>query len=155
MGDWDAKEPQAPRPDLLDRLLGRETGLESKGSLELVVRPRLYPVVTLIWKEEASHGKIFEADIPLRRNIWLDLANTWKEHAARVDARALRESIPAWSLAADLIMSEIRAEEKRERNREAYDSFGDFVASLSRRTDLDNIRKAQMIHDKASELELH
>jgi hypothetical protein len=61
----------------------------------------------------------------------------------------------AWNLAADLILSEIRAEEKRERNREAYDSFGDFVANISNRTDLDTIRKAQMIHDKACELKLH
>jgi hypothetical protein len=111
--------------------------------------------VTLIWKEEASYGKIFGADIPLRRDVWLDLAKTWKEHNARLDARASRESMLAWNLAADLILSEIRAEEKRERNREAYDSFSEFVANISNRTDLDNIRRAQMIHDKAAELKLH
>jgi hypothetical protein len=92
--------------------------------------------------------------MPLRKERWLDLAQTWKERGAQVDVPAERESISAWNLAADLILGEIRAEEKRERNRKAYESFGDFVAHISSRTDLTEIRKAQLIHDRASELEL-
>jgi hypothetical protein len=46
------------------------------------------------------------------------------------------------------------AEEKRERNRSAYEYFSDFVSTIIARTDLDNIRKAQIIHDKAGELRL-
>jgi hypothetical protein len=123
--------------------------------VEVVLRPQLYPVVTLIWKEASSQDRSFEASIPLCKEAWLDLAKTWKEWAAQIDACASWESMSAWNSAADLIMSEVRAEERRERNREAYEAFGDFVASVSNRTGLDNIRQAQMIHDKASELELH
>jgi hypothetical protein len=111
--------------------------------------------VTLIWKETGSQNGTFEATTPLRKEVWLNLAKPWKDGAAQIDAHASRELMSAWNLGADSIMSEIRAEEKRERNRETYDSFGDFVANISNRTDLDKTRKAQMIHDKASELELH
>ncbi|HVO83694.1 MAG TPA: hypothetical protein VMU60_04635 [Syntrophobacteria bacterium] len=36
----------------------------------------------------------------------------------------------------------------------AYEQFADFVAALSRRSDLDKARKGQMIHDRARELKL-
>jgi hypothetical protein len=154
-GDREAKEPQAPRPDPIHCLTGHDMRPEPGGSVEVVLRPQLYPVVTLIWKEASSQDRSFEASIPLCKEAWLDLAKTWKEWAAQIDACASWESMSAWNSAADLIMSEVRAEERRERNREAYEAFGDFVASVSNRTGLDNIRQAQMIHDKASELELH
>ncbi len=154
-GDWNAERSEAPRSDPISRLTGRDRGRESRESVELVIRPRLYPVVTLIWKKVPSHGKSLEANIPLRREVWLGLAKTWKEDAARIDACVSRELTSAWNSVADSITREIRAEEHRERHREAYDSFGDFVANISNRTDLDKIRKAQMIHDKACELKLH
>jgi hypothetical protein len=154
-GAWDAEEPQAPRPDPIHGLTGHDMRPEPGGSVEVVLRPQSYPGVTLIWKEASSQDRRFEASIPLRKEAWLDLAKAWKERAAQIGAGTSRESMSAWSLAADLIMREVRAEERRERNREAYEAFGDFVASISSRTDLDNIRQAQMIHDKASELELH
>jgi hypothetical protein len=49
-------------------------------------------------------------------------------------------------------MSEIAAAEKRDKNREVYGSFADFVAEISARTDIDKARKAQMIHDRSCQL---
>jgi hypothetical protein len=146
--------PQAPRPAPIHCSTAHDVRPEPGEHLEIVVRPQLYPVVTLIWNDGSSQGTSSGASMPLRKERWLDLAQTCKKSVAQVDAPAERESISAWNLAADLIMNEIRAEEKRERNREAYESFGNCVARISSRTDLTEIRKAQMIHDHASALQL-
>jgi hypothetical protein len=110
--------------------------------------------VKLVWKEGLSHGEVVEATAALDKGVWLHLATACKERAPQIDAFASQEATSVWGLIADSIMREIRGEEKRARNREAYQSFGNFVAEISRRTDLDKIRKAQMIHDHACGLKL-
>ncbi|HYA03517.1 MAG TPA: hypothetical protein VEI04_10435 [Syntrophobacteria bacterium] len=149
-----SEEPQTPPSCVIDRLTEGGKGLGSRGSIELVLRPDLYPVVKLVWKEGPFHGVVVEATAALDKGGWLHLATACKERARQIDAFASQEATSVWGLFADSIMREIRGEEKRARNREAYQSFGDFVAEISRRTDLDKIRKAQMIHDQACGLKL-
>ncbi len=88
------------------------------------------------------------------KEVWSNLAKDCKNHASRMDVSASQELISALNLFADSIMSEIHAEEKRERNRDAYQAFADFVAEINSRSDLDSVRKAQTIHDRAAELKL-
>jgi hypothetical protein len=102
----------------------------------------------------SQENAALEATSPLHKEVWLNLANDCKQHASQIDAFASQELISALNLFADSIMSEIHAEEKRERNRDAYQAFADFVAQISSRSDLDSVRKAQMIHDRAAELRL-
>ena len=128
--------------------------VEEKGSMELVVNPDLYPVVKLIWKNAATQDKALEAATPLHKEVWIELANDCKDRAAKIDAFSSQELASGLNLVADLIMGEVNAEEKRERNRATYDSFADFVAEINARTNLDKTRKAQFIHDRASQLKL-
>ena len=153
-GDGGGRASRALRSERLDSLSGRCKRLESRRSTELVVLPDLYPAVKLIWRQGAPQDESLEATAPLHKDVWLKLASTCSELAAHVDASAAQDPTPPWRLVAEGIMGEIHAEEKRERNREAYDSFLDFVAEINKRTDLDKCRKAQMILDKATELEL-
>ena len=60
----------------------------------------------------------------------------------------------ALNLMADKIIAEIDAEDKRSRYKESYESFFDFVVEINKRTDLDRVRKAQLIHDKACQIKL-
>ena len=128
---------------------------EAKRSIELMVNPDLYPAVKLVLKEHPSAGDVFEATAPLHKEVWLQVAKDCRDRATEMDVFASQTLISALNLLADSIVSEVLAEEKRERNREAYESFADFVAEIIGRTDLDKVRKAQMIHDKASELKLN
>ncbi len=52
------------------------------------------------------------------------------------------------------IVEEIEAENRRLQFKEAYESFTNFVAQISSRTDLDDVRKGQIIHDMACKLKL-
>lgn len=154
-GAWHFTEHQAPRSGPIDQWTEGGKGVRSTGFMELVVRPDLYPMVKLVWRQATSQDRSFEATAPLPKEAWLNLARGCRERAAQIDAFASQELRSVWILLADSIKHEIHREERRERNRETYDSFGDFVAEISSRTDLDRMRKAQMIHDKAAELELH
>jgi len=133
---------------------GQSEGLESKASIQLVVNPCLYPVAKLVWAEATSRDGVFEATIPLRKEVWLDVAKYCKQHAEQLEVPGPHELANTWNRVADLIMSKITAGEKRQRNREVYASFADFVATISARIDIDKARKAQMIHDKACQLKV-
>lgn len=134
---------------------GGSTMADERRSLDLMVNPDLYPAVRILWKEAATAGEVFEATAPLHKEVWLHVAKDCRERAAQMDVVASQKLVSALNLVADLILGEVNAEEKRERNREAYESFAEFVAEINGRTDLDKIRKAQMIHDKACELKLN
>jgi hypothetical protein len=55
---------------------------------------------------------------------------------------------------ADQIMTEIDAEDRRSQYKESYESFFNFVVEINKRTDLNRVRKAQLIHDKACQIQL-
>jgi CheY-like chemotaxis protein len=133
---------------------GGKSMVEERESMELVINPNLYPVVKLAWKDSATHDEILEATTPIQKEIWLELAKECRDRAAQIDVHSSQQLVSILNLISDLIMAEVTAEEKRERNRAAYDSFADFVAEINARMDLDKTRKAQMIHDKASQLRL-
>jgi CheY-like chemotaxis protein len=134
---------------------GGRTMVDEKKSVELMINPGLYPAVKIVLNEPVSEHEVFEATAPLHKEIWLHVAKECKERAAGLDVFASQRLVSALNSLADMILDQVSAEEKRERNREAYESFADFVAEINSRTDLDKIRKAQLIHDKASELQLN
>jgi hypothetical protein len=129
-------------------------GLESRGSVQLVIDPYVYPVARLVWAEATAQDEIFQAAIPLRREVWLNVANYCKRQAEHFEALGQDKLANTWNRVADFILGEIAADEKRHRNRELYGSFADFVATINARTDIDKARKAQMIHDKACQLKV-
>jgi hypothetical protein len=120
-----------------------------------MVNPGLYPAARIVLNEPASEQEVFEATAPLHKEVWLHVAKDCRERAAAMDGSASQRLVSALNSLADMIFNEVNAEEKRERNRETYESFADFVAAINTRTDLDKIRKAQLIHDKAFELQLN
>ena len=129
--------------------------VEEKKSVELMINPGLYPAVKIVLNEPVSEHDVFEATAPLHKEVWVHVAKECKERAAAMDVFASQRLVSALNSLADMIFDQVNAEEKRERNREAYESFADFVAEINSRADLDKIRKAQLIHDKASELQLN
>ena len=143
------------KPLLQQSSRGERTMVEEKKSVELMINPGLYPAVKIVLNEPVSEHDVFEATAPLHKEVWLHVAKECKERAAGMDVFASQRLVSALNSLADMIFDEVNAEEKRERNREAYESFADFVAEINTRTDLDKIRKAQLIHDKASELQLN
>jgi len=134
---------------------GGTTMVDEKKSVELMINPGLYPAVKIVLNGTATEPEVFEATAPLHKEVWLHVAKECKERAAGMDVFASQRLVSALNSLADMIFDQVSAEEKRERNREAYEAFADFVAEISTRTDLDKIRKAQLIHDKASELQLN
>jgi CheY-like chemotaxis protein len=134
---------------------GGKTMVEEKKSVELMINPGLYPAVKIVLNEPVSEHEVLEATAPLRKEVWLHVAKECKERAAAMDVFASQKLVSALNSLADMIFDQVNAEEKRERNREAYESFADFVTEINSRTDLDKIRRAQLIHDKASELQLN
>jgi CheY-like chemotaxis protein len=134
---------------------GEKTMAEEKRSVEVTLTPKLYPTVKVLVKDNSSQeATVLEATSPLHKEVWLNLAKDCKNHASQMDVSASPELVSVLNLFADSIMSEIQAEERRERNRDAYQAFADFVAEINSRPDLDNVRKAQMIHDRAAQLKL-
>jgi CheY-like chemotaxis protein len=142
------------KPLLEQSRRGGKTMIEEKKSVELMINPGLYPAVKIVLNEPISEHEAFEATAPLHKEVWLHVARECKERAAAMDVLASQKLVSSLNSLADSIFDQVNAEDKRERNREAYEFFADFVAEINGRTDLDKIRKAQLIHDKASELHL-
>jgi CheY-like chemotaxis protein len=124
---------------------------EEKGSMEVIANPNSYPVIKVMWREAGAQD-IFEATVPLNKEVWLELATECRNRAATIDAS--QKMVSCLNAMADMIMSEINSEDRRERHRDAYNLFADFIAEVDARTDLDKTRKAQMIHDRAHELKI-
>jgi len=153
-GEFRSIEPRVPAAGPVGHPTGQSEGLESRASIQLLVNPRLHPVAKLVWAEAPAQDGVFEATVPLRKEVWLDVAKYCKQHAEQLEVPGPYELANTWNRVADLIMSQIIADEKRQRNREIYGSFADFVAAVSARTDLDKAHKAQIIHEKACQLTL-
>jgi flagellar biosynthesis regulator FlaF len=128
---------------------------EEKRFVDLLVAPDVYPTVKLlVRKEPGSDDEMSVNTISFHREMWRTLAKYCKQRVAHADISSSQELVISLNAIADAITREVSADEKRERNRDSYQSFADFVATINARTDLDTIRKAQMIHDRASELKL-
>lgn len=153
-GEFRSIEPRVLAAGPIGHPAGQSEGSESKGSIQLVIDPCVYLVARLVWAEATSQDGVFEATIPLRREVWLEVAEYCKQRAEQLELPGPHELANTWNRVADLIMGEITAAEKRQRNREVYGSFADFVATISARTDIDKARKAQVIHEKACQLKL-
>lgn len=153
-GELTSTEPGVVGSHSISRRPARSEGLEANGCIQLVIDPSAYPVAKLGWAKATSQDGEFEATIPLRREVWLDVAKYCKQRAERIDVSGPHELANTWNRAAELIMSEITADEKRQRNRDVYGSFADFVAAISAKSDIDKARRAQIIHEKACQLKL-
>jgi len=128
---------------------------EEKRFVDLLVAPDVYPTVKLlVRKEPGSDDQMSVTTISFHREMWRTLAKYCKQRIAHADISSSQELVTSLNAIADSIMSEVSADEKRERNKDAYQSFADFVAKINARTDLDTIRKSQLIHDRAFELKL-
>ena len=95
-----------------------------------------------------------ETDVSFPRELWMNLARACDEVAYGMDALSSPKVQQALGWMADKIITEIDAEDKRSQYRELYESFFDFVAEINQRTDLDRVRKAQLIHDEACQIQL-
>jgi len=151
-GEFTSIEPQGLAPYPAGRGAGQNERVESKGSIRLVIDPCGYPVARLVWAEAAGKDEAFQATIPLRKKEWLHVANYCRKRAEQLAAFGPDDLASTWHKIAEFITSEITADEKRQRNRELYGSFADFVAAINARTDIDKARKAQMIHERACRL---
>jgi hypothetical protein len=126
---------------------------QEKRFVDLLVAPDVYPTVKLlVRKKPGSDAEMSVNTISFHREMWRTLAKYCKQRVVHADISSSQELAISLNAIADSIMSEVSADEKRERNRDAYQSFADFVTEINARTDLDTIRKAQIIHDRASEL---
>ena len=71
------------------------------------------------------------------------------------DVRTILEKLQAGlDLVSKEIKTQIDAKERRLRYKEAYTSFADLIVQIANRTDLDNVKKGQMIHESAVRLHL-
>ena len=132
-----------------------KTMQKEKDGMRIVVNPESYPAIKVIWRDDKGQEETtYEATAPLHKDLWSHLEEECRERASVIDVSSGNDLAVNLRLFADLIHKEIDAEGKRERNRSAYEYFSDFVSTIIARTDLDNIRKAQIIHDKAGELRL-
>jgi hypothetical protein len=95
-----------------------------------------------------------ETDVSFPKELWMNLARACDVVAHGMDAFSSPKVQKALNLMADKIIAEIDAEDRRSRYKELYESFFDFVVEINKRTDLDRVRKAQLIHDKACQFQL-
>jgi hypothetical protein len=128
---------------------------KEKNGVRIVVDPESYPAIKIVWMDrQGQEEAIHEETAPLNKDFWSHLERECRDRSSEIDVSSGNNLAGNLTLFADLIRNEIDAEERRERNRSVYEYFADFVSTIVDRTDLDKIRKAQIIHDKAEELQL-
>jgi hypothetical protein len=112
------------------------------------IKPASYPLMKLYFNEQRENeDNALEAETEFPKEFWINLANTCREVARGMSTFSSQKIVMG-------LMAEVEAEDKRLRNKEVYESFLDFVIEVNSRTDLDKVRKGQMIHDKANKLRL-
>ena len=84
----------------------------------------------------------------------MHLARACDEIAHGMGAFSSPKVREALNLMADRIIAQMDAEDRRLRNKESYESFFDFVVAISNRADLDIVRKAQLIHERAEQIQI-
>ena len=118
----------------------------------LDINPERYPEMELSFNEMTENAdKLFEAKVTFPKEFWLNLADTLKQVGYHGEDDRTKEGFNSIS---QRIIAEIEAENRRAKFKEAYESFADFIVEINKRTDLDNVRKAQMIHDMAYQMKL-
>jgi hypothetical protein len=128
---------------------------ENSQFVRIEVRPSLYPMISLRGKQQREYGDdALETDVSFPKELWMNLARACDEVAYGIDTFSSPKVQKALGLMADKIVAEIDAEDRRSQYKELYESFFDFVAEINKRTDLDRVRKAQLIHDKACQIQL-
>ncbi|MGD8915897.1 MAG: hypothetical protein PVH35_04810 [Syntrophobacterales bacterium] len=118
----------------------------------LEINPERYPEMELTFNEITEHeDKLLETKVTFPKEFWLNLADTLKQVGYYGEDEPTKQG---FNFISQRIMAEIEAENRRVKFKEAYESFADFIVEINKRTDLDNVRKAQMIHDMACQLKL-
>jgi hypothetical protein len=128
---------------------------ENSQSVRIEIKPSSYPMIKLHGKQQREYeNDALETDVSFPKELWMNLARACDEVAYGMDASSSPKVQKALGLMADKIITEIDAEDRRYRYKELYESFFDFVVEINKRTDLDRVRKAQLIHDKACQIQL-
>jgi hypothetical protein len=122
-------------------------------SVKLKLEPASYPVIKIHLNTQ-DDDNTFETEVRFPREFWLNMAKSCKEVAGSMGAFTSQSIVSGLNMVHQSILLEIAAEDKRLKYQEAYESLVDFVFGLNQRTDLDKVRKGQMIHDRACELKL-
>ena len=123
--------------------------------MKLKIQPASYPFIKIHYRKQRGHeDSIFETEVSLLRELWLDLANACKSVAENMNDRSHRQAKEGLNQMFKRIMTEIEAEDRRMVNKEAYETLADLVFEINSRNDLDMVRKGQIIHDIASRLQL-
>ena len=124
-------------------------------SMKLKIKSTSYPVMEISLKNRSEHeDDLLEIEVTLPKEFWLSLADTLKKGAKGMGAFGSQGVISGLNRMSQRIMAEIKAEDRRLKFKEAYESFADFIVEVSLRPNLDKVRKAQIIYDRASELKL-
>ena len=124
-------------------------------NIKLEIKPTSYPVMEISLKNGSEHeDDLLETEVTLPREFWQSLADTLREGARGMGAFGSQRIISGFNHMAQRIVEEIEAENRRVQFKEAYESFTNFVAEISSRKDLDDVRKGQIIHDMACKLRL-
>ena len=124
-------------------------------SMKLKIKPRSYPVMQISLKNGSEHEDDFlETEVTFPMEFWLSLALTLKGGAKGMGAFGSQGVISGLKRMSQRIMAEIEAENQRLKFKETYESFANFVVQINSRTDLDDVRKGQIIHDMACKLKL-
>jgi hypothetical protein len=122
-------------------------------SIKLNLEPASYPVIKIHLNAQ-DENNTFETEVRFPREFWLNMANSCKEVAGSMGAFTSQNIVSGLNLMHQTILLEIAAEDRRLKYQEAYESLVDFVFEINNRTDLDKVRKGQIIHDRACELKL-
>jgi hypothetical protein len=142
---------------VVKKKISKESKMPEKNSRSagIEIRPELYPMIKLYGKQHSEYGRdALETDVSLPKGLWENIARTCDEIAHGMGAFNSPKVRKALTLMADRIMAEIDAEDRRLRHKESYESFLDFVEEISNRADLDRVRKGQLIHEKACQIQL-
>ena len=122
-------------------------------SVKLKLEPASYPLIKVNLNAQGENN-MFETEVRFPREFWMNMANSCKEVAGSMGAFTSQNIVSGLNLMHQTILLEIAAEDRRLQYQEAYESLVDFVFEINNRTDLDKVRKGQMIHDRACELKL-
>jgi len=144
------------RTDLSGRMRKESRILQgSNRSVVLNVEADSYPKIRLNIREKHGdkHDEL-ETEVPFPREFWVNLSDACRQMTDNRDDYSSGALKAALNLMSQKITAEIEAEDKRLRNKEAYEVFADSVAQIANRADLDKARKGQMLHDIACRLKL-
>jgi ribosomal protein L31E len=141
----------------LEQKISEESKMPEKNnrSVGIEIRPKMYPMIKIHWKQQSEYKHdALETDVSFPKELWENIAKTCDEIGHGMGAFSSPKMRKVLTLMAARIMAEIDAEDKRLRYKESYESFLDFVEATSNRADLDRVRKGQLIHEKACQIQL-